>query len=49
LEPFVKPAMKTFSGQLVVVVEPTGEGKGRMEIVSPFGSPAIVTFDVARE
>ena len=32
LEPFVKPTMKAFHGQLVVIVEPQGKGAGRLTV-----------------
>jgi len=40
LEPFVKPTMKAFHGQLVVVVEPQGEGTGTLTVAAA-GLPSV--------
>ena len=34
LEPFVKPTMLTFHGQLVVIVEPQGVGVGTLTVAA---------------
>ncbi len=46
LEPFVKPTMKAFHGQLVVVVEPQGVGTGTLIIAAAGLPPVQIPFCV---
>ena len=46
LEPFVKPTMKAFHGQLVVVVEPQGVGTGTLTVAAAGLPPVRVPLRV---
>ena len=46
LEPFLRPTMKAFHGQLVVVVEAFREGEGTLEVSAEGLSPVTVRFNV---
>ena len=47
LEPFVRPTMKAFHGQLVVVVEALREGAGTLAISTEGLPPVIVRLNVS--
>ena len=46
LESFVRPTMKAFGGQLVVVVEAVRRGKGRLRVTADGVKVASLNFDV---
>ena len=47
LEPFVRPTMKAFHGQLIVVVEALHEGEGTLEVSAEGLSPVTVRLNVS--